>query len=452
MKRALVVLLILALVIVSGLVAGLLLAPDRFQEAWAGLGLPASAFDWLAGHAPGRITSAGQPATGPTTLTASGFLEAEQTAVIAELGGPVLEVLAGEGETVTAGQTLLRLDDSLLLAQIEQTKQAVAAAQAALDLAQAGPRPAELAAARAQVQQAQATLDGAQQALLDAQAARADPQELRTRINAAESRVAQAQRQVEVQQARQAVLRVLRESVANDGSDQGQTQRAIYDRQQAAADETIAAAQAELQGAQRALSALRQMRANPLQADVQVRAAESQVRLAEQAMAVAEATLALTAAGPQPETVAVAAAELAEAEAAGNVVAAQLAKTTVTSPVDGVVVLRAVEPGETVAAGVPLLRLADLSQMTLTVYVPLERIGQVQIGQPVQIHVDAYPARAFDGVVSAIAARAEFTPKNILAAGERSAAVLAVTITLQGGNVDSALKPGMPADAEFLEP
>ena len=272
------------------------------------------------------------------------------------------------------------------------------------------------------------------------------------RSNAAEGRTALAQRQVEVQQARQAVLRVLRESIANDGSDQGQTQRAIYDQQQAAADETIAAAQAELQGAQRTLNLLRQMRANPVSADAQVRAAASQVRLAEEAVAVAKAGLALAAAGPQGEAVAVAAAQVAEAEAARDVVAAQLAKTTLASPVDGVVVLRAVEPGETIVAGVPLLHVADLSQMTLTVYVPLERIGQVQVGQPAQIRVDAYPGRAFDGVVSAIVARAEFTPKNILAAGERSEAVVAVTITLLGGNADSALKPGMPADAELLAP
>jgi HlyD family secretion protein len=87
--------------------------------------------------------------------------------------------------------------------------------------------------------------------------------------------------------------------------------------------------------------------------------------------------------------------------------------------------------------------------MTLTVYMPLERVGQVQIGQPAQVSADAYPGRVFDGVVTAMASQAEFTPKNILAAGERSAAVFAVTITLAGGNQDGALKPGMPADARI---
>jgi HlyD family secretion protein len=453
MKRLLAVLLILVLLVAGGLVAGLLLAPDRVQQTWTGLGLPAEGIDWLARRLPvGPDHPSGQPGEDTSIIAASGFLEVDETAIVAEVAGQVIEVLAVEGQAVSAGQPLVRLDASLLQAELQQAGQAVASAQAALDLAKAGPRPAEIAAAQAQVQQAQATLDGARQAVLDAQAARDDPQELTARINAAQGRATLAERQIQVQEARQATIRVLRESIAGDGSDQGQTQRAIYDKQQTAAAENIAAAQAELQGAQRALSYLRQMRANPVRADVQVRAAESQVRLAERALAVAEAGLALVEAGPRSEAVALAAAQVAGAVAAKDAVAARLAKTTLASPLDGVVLLRAVEPGETVAPAMPLLRVADLSQITLMVYVPLERIGQVQIGQPARVRVDSYPGRSFDGEVTAIASQAEFTPKNILAAGERSTAVFAVTITLLGDNADGALKPGMPADAALRTP
>lgn len=449
MKKSLAILLLILLLLAGGLAASFFLAPDLVQQTWSGLGLPAQGLDWLASRAPAGWIDTSQPGEMIAAITLSGFLEAEETAIVAELGGQVVAVLVAEGQAVTAGQPLVRLDDGLLQAQLQQADQAVASAQAALALAQAGPRPAEIAAAQAQVQQAQAGLDGARQALADAEAARDDPQELLARINAAQGRAALAQRQIEVQQARQAVLRVLQESIAGDGSDQGQTQRAIYDLQQAAAAANLAAAQVELQGAQRLLGTLRQMRANPVSADVQVRAAASQVQLAGQAVAVAEAGLALAQAGPQPQAVAVAAAHVAEAEAARDAVAAQLAKTTLASPIDGVVLLRAVEPGETVSPAVPLLEVADLGQMTLTVYVPLERIGQVQVGQAARVSVDAYPGRSFDGVVTAIAARVEFTPKNILAAGERSEAVLAVTVALPGGNQQGALKPGMPADVEL---
>jgi HlyD family secretion protein len=452
MKRLLLLLLLALLLLAGALAAGLFWAPEQLQQAWTSLGLPAEGLAWLAQRVPASQLDAPQPAQEASAIAASGFLEAGEVAIVAEMAGQVAEVLADEGQAVVAGQPLVRLDDSTLQAELRQAEEAVAVAQAALDLAQAGPRPAEVDAARAQLRAAQAALDGARQALLDAQAARDDPQTLLARIDAAEGRVALAERQIEVQKARQALIDVLAMAVAGDGSDQGQTQRAIYDKQAAAAAENLAAAQAELDGARRALSYLRQMRAASVSAAVRVRAAEGQVAVAEQGVAVAEVGLALAAAGPRPEAVAIAAAQVAEAEAARDAVAARLAKTTLASPLDGVVLLRAVEPGETVSPAVPLLRVADLDQLTLTVYVPLERVSQVQTGQPAQVSIDAYPGRTFEGRVTAIASRAEFTPKNILAAGERSEAIFAVTIALLGDNPDRSLKPGMLADAKISAP
>lgn len=449
MKRLLLLLFLAFLVLAAALAAGLFWAPGQLQQGWTSLGLPVEGLNWLAQWVPASQLNAPQSAQELSVVAASGFLEADDAAIVSEMTGQAVEVLVDEGDIVTAGQPLVRLDDRSLHAELRQAEQAVASAQAALDLAQAGPRLAEINAAGAQLRVAQAALDGARQAGQDAEAARADPQSLLARIDAAEGRVALAERQIEVQKARQALIGVLAAAIAGDGSDQGQTQRAIYDKQAAAAAENLAAAQAELDGARATLSALRQMRANPVSADVQVRAAESQVAVAEQGVAVAEAGLALAEAGPRPEAVAVAAAQVAAAEAARDAAAARLAKTTLASPLDGVVLLRAVEPGETVSPAVPLLRIADLSRMTLTVYVPLERIGQVRVGQPAQVSVDAYPGRVFGGVVTAIASQAEFTPKNILATGERSQAVFAVTIALAGANDDGALKPGMPADARI---
>ena len=190
------------------------------------------------------------------------------------------------------------------------------------------------------------------------------------------------------------------------------------------------------------------MRAKPVALDVQVRAAQEQVRLADAAVAVAEADLALASAGPRPESVAVAQAQVAEAEAARALLIAQAAKNTIASPIDGLVTVRAIQPGEMAAPGVPLLKVADLGRITLVVYVPLARIGQVQVGQAAHVRVDAYPDRVFSGAVSYISPRAEFTPKNIQTPSGRTETVLAVEISLD--NPDGALKPGMPADAEIL--
>jgi len=80
------------------------------------------------------------------------------------------------------------------------------------------------------------------------------------------------------------------------------------------------------------------------------------------------------------------------------------------------------------------------------VYVPEADLGQVSLGQTVEVTVDAY-ADVFIGHVSHIASKAEFTPKNVQTQEERVHMVFAVKIRLD--NPDHRLKPGMPADATF---
>jgi multidrug resistance efflux pump len=392
------------------------------------------------------LPSARPQATAP--IAASGTVEAEETTVAAELSARVLQVLAGEGDTVAAGEELVHLDDRLLQADLQEAEQAVVTAEATLTLAEAGPRAAQIAAAEAGLAGATALRDGARQALADATAAREDQLALDAQINAVQSRVALAQRQVEMQQARQRYVAVLRENIAGDGSDQGKTQRAIYEKQEAAAGESIAAAAEEVRGAGRLLAHLRQVRQNPVGLDAQVRAAAGQVQLAEVGVQVAEAALALANAAPRPEDVALAEAELALARAGRDLVQAQAARYAITSPVAGTVTTRAINPGEVALPAAPLLKVAALDRLTLVIYVPETRIGQVEVGQPATVRVDAYPGQDFPGTVTYISPRAEFTPKNIQTAEERVQTVFAVKITLD--NPTGALKPGMPADATII--
>jgi len=146
--------------------------------------------------------------------------------------------------------------------------------------------------------------------------------------------------------------------------------------------------------------------------------------------------------------VALAEAKLAQAEAARNGLRVLAAKVTITSPLAGTVTSRIADPGEMAAPGALLLIVSDLSQITLVVYVPEPRIGQVRVGQQAQVTVDAYPGRPFSGAVSYISPRAEFTPKNVQTQEERVETVFAVEIKL--ANADGYLKPGMPADAELI--
>ena len=450
-KRILAAFLALVLVLAVGLLAGTRLAPGPLRQAWSGVGLPVAVFDWWAElldadigfqatvfpHAAGRAN----------LIEASGTIEAVEVRVAAEVGGRVAEVFVARGDSVAAGQLLVRLDDSLLRAQLQQAEKALETAQANLAAVRAGPTQAQISTAEAALRQAHAAWKGAWQAREDAQQARDNPQELDAQIHAAEARVALAGRQVEQARAQKAAVTALREGIMGDSSDQGKTQRAAYEKQEQAGDARIAAAQAELSGAQKALDYLRQMRRNPIALDVALRAAEGKLRLATEEVKVAQAALALAKAGPRPEEIALAEAQLAQAQAARDLVAAQIERYTLTSPITGVVTTRAIKAGEVVAAGTPLLTISDLSQVTLVIYVPESRIGQVRVGQEARVRVDAYPGRVFVGKVTYIAAQAEFTPKNIQTTEERVNTVFAVKITLD--NADAALKPGMPADAEL---
>ena len=117
------------------------------------------------------------------------------------------------------------------------------------------------------------------------------------------------------------------------------------------------------------------------------------------------------------------------------------------SPLTGVVLYRHVEPGEIVSAGAPLLTVIDPDNLELTVYVPEDRYGRIQLGQVLPVTVDSYPGETFGGTVRHIADQAEFTPRNVQTTDNRKTTVFAVRLALEpsGGK----LKPGMPADVHF---
>ena len=117
------------------------------------------------------------------------------------------------------------------------------------------------------------------------------------------------------------------------------------------------------------------------------------------------------------------------------------------APLDGVVVYRAVEPGEYAAPGAPLLTIGDLERLNLTVYVPEDRYGQILLGSTYPVSVDSYPSATFTGTVTHIADQAEFTPRNVQTVDNRKTTVFAIRLALAPSA--GKLKPGMPADVRF---
>ncbi len=114
------------------------------------------------------------------------------------------------------------------------------------------------------------------------------------------------------------------------------------------------------------------------------------------------------------------------------------------SPLDGIVLMRAADPGEITTAGGSLLVVADLSTVTMTVYVPESQYGQIYLGQDLPVTVDSFPGNIYPGIVTHIADEAEFTPRNAQTIQNRKNTVYAVKLSIPNPNMD--LKPGMPAD------
>lgn len=122
----------------------------------------------------------------------------------------------------------------------------------------------------------------------------------------------------------------------------------------------------------------------------------------------------------------------------------QIEKSKVINPVKGTVLAKYAEPNEITAFGKPLYKIADISEMTLRVYISETQLPQLKIGQKVTVKIDTEnEMKNYEGTVSWISSSAEFTPKIIQTKEERVNLVYAVKITVKN---DGALKIGMPAE------
>src|SRR5262249_42289164 len=117
-----------------------------------------------------------------------------------------------------------------------------------------------------------------------------------------------------------------------------------------------------------------------------------------------------------------------QAEANLALLDTQLAQLTVSAPLDGVILTRNVEPGEFVQPGAVAFAMADLNNITITVYVPEDRYGQLKLGQAADVTVDSFPGETFKAEVIHIADQAEFTPRNVQTVEGRSSTVYAIKL------------------------
>ena len=385
-----------------------------------------------------------QSSSVPGSLSASGTVEATQILIGPEMAGRVAEVMVDEGATVHAGDVLVRLDDQGLMAQRQSVQAAGQAAEAGaraeLDTAQQSLSDLYEAApvVRALAEQ---TLANARKALDDAQKRNTWQQTgnraSRDTIDATEARL----------------------TLAKDAVDKAQ---AAFNHVEDKDPEDPVRAQAEAN-----LLAARQNRDDIVRllnwykgspTDIDQAILDANVSVAQSQVDQAQLDYDKVKSGPDPDKVrlvqdkidaaqASLAAVQAQTEAQLTSIDLQLDKLVVKASSDGVVLNRSIEPGETVTPGSVLMTIGLLDALTMTVYLPEDRYGQVHLGDMAQITVDSYPGVAFSGTVNQIADQAEFTPRNVQTEEGRRTTVFAVQ--LQVSDAEQRLKPGMPADVLF---
>ncbi|MDH7604885.1 MAG: efflux RND transporter periplasmic adaptor subunit [Melioribacter sp.] len=147
----------------------------------------------------------------------------------------------------------------------------------------------------------------------------------------------------------------------------------------------------------------------------------------------------------RPEEIAQAKANYEKAEASVELIKKSIRDCFVTSPINGFVVKKFVEIGETVSMMSSLVKISDLTEVKLSIYVSEIDLGKIKPGQKAEVSIDSFKDKVYEGTVIYISPEAEFTPKNIQTKDERTKLVFEVKIKIPNPNFE--LKAGMPADA-----
>ncbi|HXE75686.1 MAG TPA: HlyD family efflux transporter periplasmic adaptor subunit [Candidatus Xenobia bacterium] len=159
----------------------------------------------------------------------------------------------------------------------------------------------------------------------------------------------------------------------------------------------------------------------------------------------AQQTLSQIQEGTRKEQIAIARANVAQAQERLRLSRVNLEYSELRAPKAGVVTVRQAELGEVVNPGTPVVTLADLDNVWLRAYVNETDLGRIRWGQEATLKTDTYPDKTYRGRISFIASQAEFTPKSVQTFKERVTLVYRIKIELD--NPQHELKPGMPADA-----
>lgn len=356
------------------------------------------------------------------TLRLSGNIELTEVTLSFKAPGRIVELAVDEGDSVTAGQPLARLDQTELERGFEREQAGVRLAESLLTQVRTGLEfqrsalDSELALRAAELRSAEARLAE--------MLAGSRPQELeQARAAEAEARTQHLQAAADWERARQLFAT-----------------KDISTQQRDLVKTRLDASRATLDRASQQLALVRE---GPRREQIdQQRAALDRAR----------AALRLSEAGRidlrrREQELASRSAEINRATAQQGVLASQLSDRSLASPVHGVVLSRPAEPGEVVAAGAAVLTIGDIDRPWVRAYVNEPDLGRIRLGMPVAVTTDSHPGKSYKGRLAFISAEAEFTPKQIQTREERVKLVYRIKIDVENPNRE--LKSNMPVDAEI---
>jgi HlyD family secretion protein len=243
-----------------------------------------------------------------------------------------------------------------------------------------------------------------------------------------------------------AQLRLLRAGSRSEDIRQAAAQYQAANAEVAAAEADLVAADADLARFEALLQSNAGSRKQRDDALARRDVTRGRVLAERQRARAAEETLARVRAGARPEEIDAAEAQLAAANAEIATLEKRVADATVTAPSAGIVTEKLAEQGELLAPRTPVVVITDLDHAWADVFVDEPAVPRLRLGQPATLYTDA-GGDGIPGKVTFISPQAEFTPRNVQTAEERSRLVYRVKVSVD--NSKGVLKQGMPVEAEL---
>ncbi|MCX8053207.1 MAG: efflux RND transporter periplasmic adaptor subunit [Armatimonadetes bacterium] len=369
MKRTLTAILVI-IIVVGGLFAASLARrpkapPPTTQQIWSTEGVPVETVAVRIGDMPSKVEVIGD------------ISALRRATLSAKIPGRVSQVLFREGDAVSAGSTIVVLDQQDALSNLQQAQAALEAAQTRLSQAITNAKVTKIQTDAA-IEQARSALEAAEARLAIVKKPARTQEEL-----VAENNVASAKANLENAEANYK----RHEQLIKEGA----ISQSAFD----AAKTQYLVAQAQYKSAQEQLSLVREGGRKE-----EVRQAEAQVAVAREQLRTAKANAAQNLV--REEDVKQAKAAVKQAQAALALAKQQLSYTYVKSPISGELASRLVEPGQVVAAGQPMAEVVDLASTYFKGEISEKDLVKVREGQAVEVRVDAAPGKVFRGTVAEI--------------------------------------------------